>query len=93
MENHRKGHSNEFKVKCDIYDRGFYIKSDVQELKNIHTGAHPFKCNMYSKSFPYCNNLIAHKKTYMQGGNYWGIHASLKSMAKYLHIELPYPCT
>jgi KRAB domain-containing zinc finger protein len=64
-ENHRKRPFSEFKGKCGICDRGFYTNSDLQEPKNIHTGARLFKCNMYSLSFPYCNNLTTHKKTHM----------------------------
>jgi len=48
-----------------ICDRGFYTNSDLQEHKNIHTRACPFKCSRYSMSFPYCTDLIAHKKTHV----------------------------
>jgi len=46
-------------------DRGFYTNSDLQEHKNVHTGARPFKCSTYSMSFPYCTDLIAYKKTHV----------------------------
>jgi KRAB domain-containing zinc finger protein len=63
IEIHQKRHLRQFKLKCNVFEKGFYALSELQEHRNIHTGEKPFQCDLCGKAYPYNHNLNARKRT------------------------------
>lgn len=54
----------EFKFQCQVCDKGFMKKFDLEQHLRCHTGERPFLCKLCGRSFAQKSNCKSHVQTH-----------------------------
>ena len=64
LSTHKKMHTGEKPLKCDVCDKSFRVQSHLNNHKMLHTGERPFSCDVCGKGFIERKNFVRHKMTH-----------------------------
>ena len=58
-------HEGNYKYKCQLCERGFVTRGDLDGHLNKHRGIKPYACNLCASAFTHKKNLIAHMRRHI----------------------------